>query len=412
MQTTRRDLLKVGLQGLSVVSLAGSMPAFLQRFAFAENAGNADVSNDNVLVVVQLSGGNDGLNTVVPLGNDAYFKARPKIAIKDRLLKLDDQLALNPGMTGFKQLFDDGKLAIINGCGYPQPNRSHFRSMEIWHTANPKKFEPCGWLGHYLDHCLKGTNSPIVAANIGSELPQALVAEGAPVPSISSLEDFRLRTDGANPLDAKLTDEFIREINAAKAESPALQYLSRQATNAIISADKIRKLSAGYKPDAVYPYGGLGPSLKLIAQMIHANFGTRLFYCQVGGFDTHANQVAGHESLLGHVATSLAAFMKDLGAKGLDNKVTAMCFSEFGRRVNQNDSNGTDHGAAAPMFVLGGKVKAGLYGTYPSLTQLDDGDLKYTVDFRQIYATILDKWLNADAEKVLNGKFTGLPLYG
>ena len=175
---------------------------------------------------------------------------------------------------------------------------------------------------------------------------------------------------------------------------------------------EVRKLSAGYKPDAVYPYGGLGPSLKLIAQMIHANFGTRLFYCQIGGFDTHANQVAGHESLLGHVATSLAAFMKDLGAKGLDSKVTAMCFSEFGRRVNQNDSNGTDHGAAAPMFVLGGKVKAGLYGTYPSLTQLDDGDLKYTVDFRQIYATILDKWLNADAEKVLNGKFTGLPLYG
>ena len=183
-----------------------------------------------------------------------------------------------------------------------------------------------------------------------------------------------------------------------------MQYLSRQATNAIIEADEIRKVVAGYKPDAEYP-GGLGQNLRLIAQLITGQFGTKLFYCQTGGFDTHANQVGQHERLLNNVAGSIQAFQKDLAAKGYGDKVTVMCFSEFGRRLNQNNSGGTDHGAAAPMFVAGGKVKGGLYGAYPSLTDLDDGDLKYTTDFRAVYATLLDKWLNADSDAVLKSRF-------
>ncbi len=405
MKTTRRDLLKVGLGGLGVVSLAGTMPAFLSKFAFAESVAGSKTSDDNILVVVQLSGGNDGLNTVIPTNQrDAYLKARPTIGLKDRLNTLDDNIALNPGLTPFKDLFDAGKLAVINGCGYPQPNRSHFRSMEIWQTANPTSYEPTGWLGHYVDHVLRGTEGLLKAVNIGPELPQALVADDEVIPSIQSIDDFRIRTDPNTPFDAKMEEEIIRQLNAVKNEAPAMQYLSRQATNAIIEADQIRKVVANYKPEADYPYG-LGQQLRLIAQLITGNFGTKLFYCQTGGFDTHANQLGQHERLLNNVAASIQAFQKDMDAKGMGKKVVVMCFSEFGRRVNQNNSAGTDHGAAAPMFVIGGGIKGGIFGSYPSLTDLDDGDLRYSTDFRRVYATLLDRWLNADSSKILKNTF-------
>jgi uncharacterized protein (DUF1501 family) len=398
-------MLRVGLGGLGVVSLGGTMPAFMEKFAFGrERAAGSKVADDNILVVVQLSGGNDGLNTVVPVGDDAYMKARPTIGLKDRLHTLDKGVALNPGMTPFKELFDNGQLAVINGCGYPNPNRSHFKSMEIWHTANPTQYETSGWLGHYVDHVLRGTEGLLKAVNIGPELPQALVADKEVVPSIQSIDDFRIRTDPSTPFDAKMEEEIIRELNAVQQSSPAMQYLSRQATNAIIEADQIRKVTASYKPDAEYPYG-LGQNLRLIAQLITGNFGTKLFYCQVGGFDTHANQLGQHERLLNSVAASISAFTQDMKAKGYGDKVTVMCFSEFGRRVNQNNSGGTDHGAAGPMFVVGGKVKGGVYGDYPSLSNLDDGDLRYTTDFRRVYATLLDKWLNCDSRAVLKNTF-------
>src|SRR5439155_20770137 len=320
---------------------------------------------------------------------------------------LDDSLSLNPGLEPFKQLFDDGKLAVINGCGYPQPNRSHFRSMEIWQTANPTKYEPTGWLGHYVDHVLRGTEGLLKAVNIGPELPQALVADKEVVPSIQSIDDFRIRTDPNTSFDAKLEEEIIRHLNTEKTASPAVQYLSRQATDAIIEADQIRKVVAGYKPDADYP-GALGQNLRLIAQLISGELGTKLFYCQTGGFDTHANQLSQHERLLNNVAASIQSFYKDMKAKGYGDKVTVMCFSEFGRRMAQNNSAGTDHGAAAPMFVVGGQVKGGLYGSYPSLTDLGDGDLKYTTDFRAVYATLLDKWLNADSDTAPKNRFDHL----
>lgn len=397
-------MLRVGLGGLSVISLGGTMPAFVSKFAFANDVVGTGVPSDNILVVVQLSGGNDGLNTVIPITDDVYHKSRPTIGISDRAHKLDDHLSLNPGMQPFKELFDDGKLAVINGCGYPQPNRSHFRSMEIWQTANPINYEPTGWLGHYVDHMLRGTEGLLKAVNIGPELPQALVADHDMVPSIQSVDDFRIRTDIAAQRDAKLEEEIIRQLNGVKQTNPAMEYLSRQATDAIIEADQIRKVVTGYKPDADYP-NALGSNLKLIAQLISGNLGTKLFYCQTSGFDTHANQPGQHERLLNNISASIQAFYKDMKAKGLADKVTVMCFSEFGRRVAQNSSAGTDHGTAAPMFVVGGKVKGGLYGAYPSLADLDHGDLKYTTDFRRVYATLLDKWLNADSAAILKNKF-------
>jgi len=409
MSTSRRDLLRVGLSGLAVVSLGSTMPAFLSRLAMADQLPTTQMSRDNILVVIQLSGGNDGLNTVIPYAAAEYYKARPVIGIKDQKLKLNDQLMLNPSMVAFKELYDQGHLAIVNGCGYPQPSRSHFRSMEIWQTAAPDKQETIGWLGHYIDHALRGSQSMMKAVNIGSELPQALVNVGGPVPSIQTVQDFRFKLDNNSRFDAKMEDQIIRECNAVRNESPALEFLSRQATNAIIETDNIRKVSENYKTDVNYPKG-LGDQLRTIAQLINGNFGTRVFYVQTGGYDTHSNQVDGHGQLLGGIGKAIQAFHADLASKGLNDKVTTMCFSEFGRRVQQNSSNGTDHGAAGPMFLVGGKVKGGLHGTYPSLTELDGGDLKYTTDFRRVYATLLDKWLAADSNAVLGGKFENLDL--
>jgi uncharacterized protein (DUF1501 family) len=404
--TSRRNLLKVGLGALPVISLAGTMPAFVPQFAFAEGAQRPDQSNDNILVVLQLTGGNDGLNTVIPFADDAYYRARPKIGIKKNLVTgLDDHFGLNPSLGVLKNVFDQGHLAIVNGCGYPKPNRSHFRSMEIWHTANPAKSEPTGWLGHYLDHAARGGLAPIFPLNIGTELPQALVAEGTPVPSIEKLEDFRLKSNLTSK-EAARERKLVLDLNkASDDQSPALKFLARQATNAIIATDKVHNLANQNSNGVYYGYEGLGRQLQLITNLIAANSGTRLFYLQFAGFDTHANQQQMHDTLFAQLGQALSSFHQDLTQKGLIDKVTLMCFSEFGRRVAENSSQGTDHGAAAPMFVIGGKVKGGVQGKMPSLTDLDDGDLKYTTDFRRVYATLLDKWLNADSAKVLGAKF-------
>ena len=414
---SRRDFLKVGLGGLGMISLGGAVPMLVPRMAFADQTLGTQVSGDNVLVIVQLSGGNDGLNTVVPFGNDDYHKARPRLALKKDehgLHDIGDGFALNKGLRGFKSLYDAGNLAVVHGTGYPQANRSHFESMAVWHTADPSRSDPKGWLGHYLDHMARGTQPDALSAiNIGDEVPQALVNEGPPVPSIQNLGEFGLRFDDRTGFDRKLEDEIVREMAAASYDDPKLNYFARQANNAIVSADEIRRVAERYEADANYP-GGLGERLKLIARLISGEFGTRVFYCQIGGFDTHANQMQQHENLLQQVGDSIKAFYDDLGAKGLAGKVTTMVFSEFGRRVGQNDSQGTDHGAAGPMFVVGPKVVGGQFGPPPSLApdQRDNGDLKHTVDFRRVYATLLDGWLNADSKAVLKNAYEHLPLIG
>ena len=393
------------------------MPAFVSRMAMADPATRPSVSNDNILVVVQLSGGNDGLNTVIPFKADPYYKARPVLGLKQNLLKLNDEHALHPAMGAFKRLYDDGKLAIVNGCGYPKPNRSHFESMAIWHAGDPANAGANGgWVGHYLDHLRRGTSSAsagnvMQAINIGSELPQALVNADAPAPSIQSFEDFSVRLLGRANGTEKLERTLIEEVNRINDASPTLAFLSRQATNAIISTDQIIKIAGGYQSAVEYP-AGLGQRLRLIAQIINGNFGTRIFYCEIGGFDTHASQLQQHDNLMRQVSDSISAFTADMAAKGYGDKVTVMCFSEFGRRVQQNDSNGTDHGAAGPMFLVGGKVKGGLHGAMPSLEKekLDDGDLRYTTDFRRVYATLLDQWLNTDSVAVLKNKFEPMAL--
>jgi uncharacterized protein (DUF1501 family) len=413
--TSRRELLKVGLGALPVITIGGSVPFLVPKLAFAQDTPGTPIPKDNILVIVQLSGGNDGLNTVVPFKHDTYKKIRPRIALSERLHALNDEFALNPGMTAFKTMFDEGNLAVIHGCGYPQPNRSHFESMAIWHAAQTDGGGGSGWLGHYLDHLSRGTqgkdiaNNPLLGVNIGREVPQALVSPEITVPSVDSIDDFGLRFDEGSAYDKELERQIIVELNKYKGENPAMEYLGRQATDAIISADEIRNVAGKYSPDANYP-GGLGQRLRLIAQLICGDFGTRVFYCEMGGYDTHANQVQQHEALLNQVAESISAFYVDLGKKNIADKVTVMCFSEFGRRVEQNANDGTDHGAAGPMFVCGPKVQGGVYGTHPSLDTLEQGDLAFTTDFRTVYAAMLTHWLNADADAVLKAHFDPLPL--
>jgi uncharacterized protein (DUF1501 family) len=281
--------------------------------------------------------------------------------------------------------------------------------MEIWQTANVTAPQATGWLGHYLDHVARGSGTlPVFPLNIGTELPQALVGEGTPVPSIERLEDFRLKTGGKSKR-AMLEREIVMEMNKAGEDAPVAQrFLARQATNAILATAKVQSLSQQNSAGFFFGVEALGRQLQLVANLIAANSGTRLFYVQFGSFDTHANQPELHQRLFAQVGQALYAFHEQLKQQGVIDKVMLMCFSEFGRRVAENSSGGTDHGAAAPMFVMGGKVKGGLHGKMPSLTELDDGDLKYTVDFRRVYATLLDKWLNADGAKVLGAPFEGV----
>ena len=414
---TRRDFLKIGLGGLPAIALGSTVPGLIPKLAFADGDTPATpVPKDNILVVVQLSGGNDGLNTVVPFKHDAYKKARPKLALSEGLHHLDDEYALNSGLGAFKQLWDEGHLAIVPGCGYPDPNRSHFESMGIWHAADTTGGDGTGWVGHYLDHLVRGTqskdiaNNPLMAVNIGREVPMALVSPEINVPSVDSLEDFGLRFDEGTRYDQALEREILVELQQMRdSGNPQQDYFARQAADAIVSADEIRRVAGKYTPEADYG-GGLGQRLRLIAQLISGNFGTRVFYCEAGGYDTHANQLDQHQRLLNNVGDSVRAFYKDLKAKGIADKVTTMVFSEFGRRVQQNANDGTDHGAAGPMFVVGPRVKGGFHGPHPSLTDLDRGDLKHTVDFRGVYAAMLGSWLNADAAAVLKGDFAPVPV--
>lgn len=419
MNATRRELLKAGLGSMTLLGLGATVPAFLARTARAEApaAQPGGATNGRVLVVVQLTGGNDGLNTVIPHADPEYLKLRPTLGVKEKFHPLNETLALHPNLAAFKRLYDEGKLAVVNGAGYPNANRSHFRSMEIWHTASPNDANPGGWLGHYLDHVNKGSplgisaSNPLLAVNIGSETPQALIAGNAPVASLSNVNEYGIRTDNQTAFDAELENQVIANLNTQRGESPAMDFLARQATDAILAGKQLKQIASAYKPDAKYTGTPLSNSLLTIAQILAADMGTRIFYCQIGGFDTHSNQMYAHGNLLTQLSDAIAVFFEDMTVKGLADRVAVLCFSEFGRRARENDSRGTDHGAAGPVFLAGPGVKAGVHGAYPSLTELDSGDLKYTTDFRTIYAAILKDWLQADPAKVLPGEFQAAPVF-
>lgn len=403
---TRRQFLTYGSAGVAAVALHGKMnPLFAQA---AEASAAADL-NDHVLVIVELNGGNDGLNTLIPFGDDLYYKNRPTIAVPtDQVHQLNDYVGLHPEMGGMKELFDAGQLAVIQGAGYPEPDRSHFRSMEIWHTADPRPaVPPAGWLGRFLDSTAPETDPGMprgLALTYG--LPQALTAEQTVVPVVTQLDNLVATGDDAPP-----RSKLVRKLSTTPGgDSQALDFMRRQAETVYRTAERLREATASYTSSVQYPGGELGPQMQRAAQIIAANLGVRVLFVSQSGYDTHSQQVYYHPGLVNELSNSLSAFQQDLTGLGVADKVMTVVFSEFGRRVDENGSQGTDHGAGSCMFVTGSKVKGGLYSEHPSLEQLGDGDLIHTIDFRRIYATLLDGWLGAPSAELLGGEFEAVPL--
>jgi uncharacterized protein (DUF1501 family) len=378
--------------------------------------GRAGGNGDRILVVVELAGGNDGLNTIVPYADDAYHRARPTLALKgDRVLKLDDRTGMHPELAALRPLWDQGRLAIVQGVGYPRPNRSHFESMDIWHSADPKGgARRSGWLGRWCECHAQGGVVP--GLQLGGNRSLAMQAERVPVPSLSGPESLTLRTDPRSGADAGLELQTIRKFAedgaaAAGDGGDPLAFVRTSLAGALADGDRLRQLQSSYQAAAGYEQG-LGQRLLLIARLIDARHPARVFYTATGGYDTHGNQEGAHGNLHRTLARAIAAFAQDLDAHGHFRRVALLAFSEFGRRVQENGSRGTDHGAAGPVLVAGGAVRGGLVGEHPSLTELDGGDLKFGVDFRQVYATVIDKWLGGDSARVIEGSFEKLALFG
>ncbi len=441
---TRREFLRRTVLGSS---LAWTMPMFLSNTFTALQAEAADSAiqtptgkDATILVVLQMAGGNDGLNTVVPYANDFYHKARPKIGLKaDDVLKINGDIGLHGSMKGFKSLYDAGQLSVIQGVGYPNPNRSHFRSTEIWQTASDSnRVEKYGWVGRYFDSACAGAD-PTVGVVIGNQLPQSFFAAKPKGIVFNNPQNYRFMANGA------ATEESYKKLNELEMSSPlpdggpsmsaddnansggsiamlpagmpmtggrAIDFISRTALDAQHSSDEVRAIAAKVQNTAVYPGSQLGGSLKMVAKLIGGGLPTRIYYVSQGGYDTHTNQVNSQQRLLGDLGDSVKAFTDDMKAQGNMGRVLVMTFSEFGRRVSENANGGTDHGAAAPMFIIGNKVKAGLLGHYPSLAPADlfQGDVKYNVDFRSVYAGVLENWLKTKSAPILGKQFAPLPV--
>jgi uncharacterized protein (DUF1501 family) len=390
-----------------------SVPTFLARSALALAA--SEPAKDNVLVVLELTGGNDGLNTVIPYRDEEYRKRRPKLQVaQERVHKIDDHIGLHPSLGGLAKLLDSQQLAIVQSVGYPNPNRSHFESMAIWQSAKLRpSANPAGWLAHSLDQrpAMAGGDAP--ALHVGQPpLPQALFGSQRQVPSLVRLEEFHRRLGIPEAAGAAEQRQTLDRINGQERSAPGslLQFVQRSTVVTYASSARLEAVRQRQKNTATYPDFGLAQRLKLIAQLIEAGLTTSVYYTRLGGFDTHANQFYTHSELLREVGDSLKAFLDDLHGAGAAQRVLVLVFSEFGRRLAENASGGTDHGTAAPVLLLGGSVKPGLHGPYPNLHNLADGDPEHAIDFRQIYATVLDRWLNCPSEKVLGEKFAHLPV--
>lgn len=395
----RRNFLKN--TGLASTSLY--IPQFLHTF-------NQPLSSKSrtgkILVVLQLSGGNDGLNTIVPYRNDVYYQNRPTLGIQQsEVLTISDELGLNPGMEAFRSLYDDGLVSIINNVGYPNPDRSHFRSMDIWHTASDSnKYLTSGWIGRYLDNQCAGCDHPLHAIEVDDTLSLALKGENYSGFAVSNPQKLKRQTD----------NRFLKAIanNSNHHEEENVAYLYKTLIDAQSSADYLFEKAKMHQSSITYPNNAFARNLKQIAELITADANTKIYYAGMTGFDTHANQKNTQARLLKNYAESVAAFVKDLKSNDLLDDVLILTFSEFGRRVKQNGSNGTDHGTANNVFLMGGNLRnAGFYNTAPDLLNLDKGDLVYDIDFREIYATILEDWLEVDAKGVLGKSFPRLKLF-
>ncbi len=396
----RKGFLLGAVGGLGIASTKNVFAAALGQAPLAGLPG----SNDRVLVIVNLQGGNDGLNCVVPHGSSDYYRYRPQIGVaKSEVLAIDANVGFNPQMGSLKGMYDKGMVAVVQGVGYPNPDHSHFRGTQIWQTADPVGYGTTGWLGRYLDAVEAPNANLFNAVAISDVLPEALIAQKTDVPAISNLATYGLASDKNTATSAAFAS--LSGATGERFTSPYMSHVSEIVDHARRGSQELPKLIAGYKTQASYPATQLGRSLALAAQIVGSKLGTRIIYVQHGSFDTHTGQRAAQDRLLGEFSNAMAAFYDDLAAHGNEKRVLTMTFSEFGRRVGENASRGTDHGTASPLFVVGANVKGGLYGQAPSLTDLDNGDLKFTTDFRSVYTTVLEKWFDRPTAGIVAGTF-------
>jgi uncharacterized protein (DUF1501 family) len=391
---SRRDFLRHS----SLFALAPTVPGFLARTARA----TAPERDGRVLVVVELNGGNDGINTVVPFGDEGYAKHRKTLRLaKDRLVKVNDHIGLHPSLGDFGKLLESGHLVIAQGVSYPNPSRSHFQSMATWQTArlDPADHRGPGWLGRGLDAA--GTGA--AALLVGSDPPPVAIRGRRSIASaIDRIEDFTLDA-GVNPRGA------AAEVGL---DDDRMAFIRRSMLDAYATADHVRQLTLG-ADETRYPQSGLASRLRLIARLLKGGIGTRVFYTCHSGYDTHYAQLVTHGNLLLELSGALKAFLDDLAGAKLADRVAVLLFSEFGRTVRENGSAGTDHGTAGPVFLAGPAVRSGLVGSTPSLLDLDpeNGDLKTGIDFRRIYSAVLEDWLGLPSKEALGSTYQPLPLF-
>lgn len=410
--------------GFKIVSLGLALPHVFTRavHAASEEAGHEpgvlhspdQAANDpfskRTLIVVQMAGGNDGLNTVVPYSDSIYLQNRKNAGIpEEQVLRLDDRFGLHPSMGGMKALWDQGKMAVVHGVGYPKPTFSHFKAMDIWQTANPDGKASEGWLAKLVKGSVDRRGHPFAGFAAGGTLPPALMSPDYPIPAVSSVDNYKLLPDPRYAADASSRhNALVKLYQTYPGGAPFAQVLQSTEEGTLSSIDALQKAHAGYKPSVEYPKDGFASGLKLLAETITGGLGAKVGYITIGGFDTHTNQKSQHARLLQSVSDGLKAFCDDLTAHGKADDVMIMTWSEFGRRVPENGSNGTDHGTAGPQFIIGNGLRGGHWGDPLNSNDLDKGNLQYTTDFRSVYATVMDGWLGAPAEKILGARFPTL----
>ncbi len=405
LPTTRREFLRTSGRGIGLLAFSQFAPSFLVESTLA--AAPAPEKDRSILVLVQLAGGNDGLNTVIPFEDANYYRLRPTLGVaKDQVLRLGDTAGLHPACAPLHALYREGRLGIVQNVGYPNPNRSHFRSTEIWETGSASnEYLSSGWIGRFLDNACSGApDEGPVAVHVSNEVPQSFLAQNAH-PTFGLNPNQRNRRESQDNL--ALLEKLVAQ-PAADGEHGNHGFLRQTMMDALVTEKRVQGVLGGYRPDATYPGTPFAQSLRNVAALVAARFPTRVYFVTLGGFDTHSNQAGAHQNLLRTLSEGLAAFQKDLEAHRLDQQVLTMTFSEFGRRPNENESRGTDHGTAAPLLVMGTRVKGTLHGTPPSLALERNQDLTYSTDFRQVYATVLDKWLGCPTEQVLGRTYRPL----
>jgi uncharacterized protein (DUF1501 family) len=407
---TRRDFVKKGVALVTLGTAYATLPPVFKG-AFAIRASEADAAapetSPKTLVIVQLAGGNDGLNTLVPYRDPAYAKLRPSLMVPaGQVVPLNDDFGLHPKLGALKTLWDSKQLAVVHGVGYPGPNFSHFQSMLIWQSAGPRAAAGEGWLGSYLARLESEEHDPLHGFNVDRFVAPELYSSQAPIVSAVDAAAYGFQKLAPDEAEArrrqtallKLYDQFPKNM-------PYAALLETTAADAVASSASLTDAVAQHTPAVAYPQTSIASGLQLVSQVIASGAKLRVAHVTLGGFDTHSTQLNEHETLLGELGDALAAFYADLASYGKDKDVLTMTWSEFGRRAEENASEGTDHGTAAPMFLLGGSVNGGMYGEPVSLTDLDSGNLKFTTDFRSVYATVLDRWVGAPADDILGEHF-------